>query len=80
MSAAMYKVAQSQDNIGRTEFLYGKVSTKMCGMQQAHCLLTNTKFNGDDWMVELSGKLIGISHLQWLYQNFTLHNITKGYL
>jgi hypothetical protein len=80
MSAAMYKVAQSQDVIGWTEFLHGKVSIKMRGMQQAHCLLTNTNLNGDDWMVELTGKLIDISHSQWLYQNFTLHHLAKGYL
>ncbi len=80
MPAAMYEVAQSQDAIGWTEFLHGKVSTKMYGMQQAHCLLTNTNLNRDDWIVELTGKLIDISHSQWLYQNFTLHHLTKGYL
>jgi hypothetical protein len=31
-------------------------------------------------MVELTEKLIDISHSQWLYQNFTLHHLTKGYL
>ncbi len=80
MSAAMYEVAQSQDAIGWMELLHGKVSTKMCGMQQAHCLLTNINLNGDNWMVELTKKLIDISHLQWLYQNFTLYHLTKGYL
>jgi hypothetical protein len=80
MSAAMYKVAHSQDAIGWTEFLHGKVSTKMREMQQAYCLLTNTNLNGDDWMVELTGKLIDITHSQWLYQNVTLHHLTKDYL
>jgi hypothetical protein len=80
MSAAMHKIAQSQDAIGWTEFLHGKVSTKIRRMQQTHCLLTNTNLNGDNWMVELTGKLINISHSQWLYQNFTLHHLTKGYL
>ncbi len=80
MSAAMYEVAQSQDAIGWMEFLHGKISTKMGKMQQAHCLLTNTSLNGDDWMVKLTKKLIDISHSQWLYQNFTLHHYTKGYL
>jgi hypothetical protein len=79
-SAAMYKVAQSQDAIEWTEFLHGKISTKMREMQQAHCLLTNTSLNGDNWMVELTKKLISSSHSQWLYQNFTLHQYTKGYL
>jgi hypothetical protein len=80
MSAAMHKIAQSQDAIGWTEFLHGKVSTKIRRMQQTHCLLTNTNLNGDNWMVELTGKLIDISHSQWLYQNSTLHHLTKGYL
>jgi hypothetical protein len=60
-SAAMYEVAQSQDAIGWTEFLHGKVLTKMRGMQQAHCLLTNTNLNGDNWMVELTRKLINLT-------------------
>jgi hypothetical protein len=80
MLAAMYKVAQSQDTIGWKEFLHGKIWTKRCKMQQAHCLLANTSLNGDDWMIKLTKKLINISHSQWLYQNFTVHHYTKGYL
>jgi hypothetical protein len=80
MSAAMYEIAQSQDAIGWTEFLHGKILTKMREMQQVHCLLTNTSLNGDNWMVKLTKKLIDISHSQWLYQNFTLHHYKKGYL
>ncbi len=80
MLAAMYKVAQSQAEIGWTEFLHGKVPRKMRELQQAHCLLTRTNFNGDDWKAKLIDKLIDIFHSQWLYRNFTLHHFTKGYL
>ncbi len=67
MSTAMYKVAQSQDRIGWAESLHWKILKKMRAMQQAHCLLTNTSLNGDNWMVKLTKKSIDISHSQWLY-------------
>ncbi len=31
-------------------------------------------------MAQFIGKLMDISHLQWLYKNYTLHHSTKGYL
>ncbi len=35
---------------------------------------------GDNWMKHFIGRLLRISHLQWLYRNFTLHDKTRGYL
>jgi hypothetical protein len=36
--------------------------------------------NGSNWMTQFIGHLIHISHLQLLFQNFTLHHHIKGYL
>ncbi len=36
--------------------------------------------NGSDWMTQFIWHLIHISHLQWLFRNFTLHHHIKGYL
>jgi hypothetical protein len=80
MSGAMYKVAQSQDRIRWVEFLHGKVSTTIRQIQQAHCSITNTRINGGNWMTQFVGRLMDISHSQWLYRNFTLHHRKKGYL
>jgi hypothetical protein len=34
----------------------------------------------NDWMKHFIGRLLLISHSQWLYHNFTLHNKSRGYL
>jgi hypothetical protein len=73
-------VAQGQDRIGWVESLHGKVSTKIRTIQQAHCVVENTPINGNNWMAQFTGKLMDISHMQWLYWTFTLHHSTKGYL
>ncbi len=35
---------------------------------------------GDNWMKHFTGRLLLISHSQWLHHNFTLHNKLRGYL
>ena len=35
---------------------------------------------GDNWMKHFIAKLLQVLHSQWLYQNFTLHEKTRGYL
>jgi hypothetical protein len=34
----------------------------------------------NNWMKLFIGRLVLISHLQWLYRNFTLHDKLRGYL
>lgn len=38
------------------------------------------RLSGKDWMKAFISKILDISHGQWLYQNFSLHNKTKGHL
>jgi hypothetical protein len=40
----------------------------------------NSRMTGTDWMRALVGKLLTISHTQWLYRNFSLHNKVNGHL
>jgi hypothetical protein len=79
-TAAMYEAMQSQDEIGWTEFTHGKVSTKFQELQQTQCILRDTRLNGRDWMKKFIGILLDMSHSQWLYQNFSLHQYTWGHL
>jgi hypothetical protein len=74
------EAAASQDEIGWVEFLHGKVSVKIANIQEIHCKLSDCRLTGDDWMKHFIGKLLQISHSQWLYRNFTLHDKTRGYL
>jgi hypothetical protein len=72
--------AASQDEIGWVEFLHGKVLVAIAEIQEIHCKLSDCQMTGDDWMKHFIGRLLRISHSQWLYRNFTLHDKTRGYL
>jgi hypothetical protein len=70
--------AASQDEIGWVEFLHGKVSVAIVKIQEIHCKLSDCRMTGDDWMKHFIGRLLRISHSQWLYRNFTLHDKNEG--
>ncbi len=76
----MREAAASQDAIGWTEFLHGKVYLKIAQMQESYGRLANCRQYHKQWMKQLVEHLILISHLQWLFRNFTVHQKTKGYL
>ena len=42
--------------------------------------LSGSYLNGSDWTKSLIYKLLHITHLQWIYRNFTLHEKLCGYL
>ena len=58
----------------------GMVSKEFREIQRAHCLMAPCKMNGDDWMKKFVTKLLQISHAQWVYRNYTLHESRRGYL
>ena len=57
----------------------GRVSKLFYGIQCVHLSTSHSRINGDDWMKGLIGRLIHISHSQWLFRNFTLHDTQCGY-
>jgi hypothetical protein len=77
---SLMKAAASQDHIGWTEFLHGKISIDIEAIQQLHCTLSPCRINGSDWMKAMASHLIQASHCQWIYRNFTLHDKQQGYL
>ncbi len=73
--------AAGQDLLGWTEFLHGKVSVKFATIQHIRCMLSPSCWiMRDDWMRVFISQLIQISHSQWIFQNYTLHNKQRGYL
>jgi hypothetical protein len=72
--------AASQDAISWVEFLHGKVSVAIAKIQEIHCKLSSYQMTSNNWMKHFIGRLLLISHLQWLYCNFTLHIKLRGYL
>jgi hypothetical protein len=80
MTPAMREAADSQEEIGWTEFLHRKVSLKITQMLESFGILAGCKLSGKQWTKQLVERLIHISHSQWLFRCFSLHHKTKGYL
>ncbi len=80
MSPSMMRVAQAQDLIGWREFMEGRITTEMRVIQRLHCATAPCRMNGDDWVKGLISRVLHISHGQWTFRNFTLHDQQRGYL
>jgi hypothetical protein len=73
--------AVGQDLIGWTEFLHGKVSVEIAAIQNLHCMSApSCRITGADWMKTFISHLLQISHSQWIFWNYTLHDKRQGYL
>ena len=80
MSPRMRALASSQDKIGWRNFMEGCISTHFYFIQHYHLALSSTYLNGSDWTKSLISKLLHITHSQWIYCNFTLHDKLCRYL
>ena len=73
--------AVGQDLIGWTEFLHGKVSVEIAAIQNLHCMSSSScRITGANWTRAFISHLIQISHSQWIFRNYTLHNKQRGYM
>jgi hypothetical protein len=80
MSPRMKALAVSQDKIGWQNFMERCISTHFYFIQHYHLALLGSYLNGSDWTKSLISKLPHITHLQWIYQNFALHDKLCRYL
>jgi hypothetical protein len=79
-SPTMIEIAKEFDKIGWTDTLHGRLPRALHRFQNVYCINVNSRSTGTDWMRALVGKLLTISHTQWLYRNFSLHNKVNGHL
>jgi hypothetical protein len=80
MSPKMRALTTSQDKTGWRNFMEGCISTHFYFIQHYHLALSGSCLNGSDWTKSLISKLLHITHSQWIYSNFTLHDKLCGYL
>jgi hypothetical protein len=80
MSSQMKALALSQDNIGWTHMLEGKISGHFRAIQAQHLRQHNARINGQDWVKLFITRLLKILHTQWIFRNLTLHNRNLGHL
>jgi len=73
--------AVGQDLIRGTEFLHRKVSVEIAAIQNLHCMSSpSCRITGADWMKTFISHLLQVSHSQWIFRNYTLHDKQRGYL
>ena len=80
MSPQFRALAASQDLIGWREFTEGHISTHFYAIQSFHLAMSSSYLNGEDWTKQFISKLLQITHSQWIFRNFSLHDKTHGYL
>jgi hypothetical protein len=73
-------LAHSQDLIGWRDFTEGYNSTQFYEIQTFHLAMSSSLLNGKDWTKQFISKLLQITHSQWIYCNFLLHDRHQGYL
>jgi hypothetical protein len=73
-------LAHSQDLIGWRDFTEGYISTQFYEIQTFHLAMSSSLLNGKDWTKQFISKLLQITHSQWIYSNFLLHDRRQGYL
>ena len=80
MSSQMKMIAVAQDHIGWRHFLEGKITGHFKSLQSIHLRHIDCRMNGDDWTKQFIARLLKISHTQWFFRNFSLHDAQQGQL
>jgi hypothetical protein len=80
MSPRMKALAQSQDKIGYCNFMEGYILIHFYGIQNFHLAMSSSFLNGADWAKLFISKILHITHSQWIFYNFSLHDKRNGYI
>ena len=80
MSAHMREIAHSQDIIGWQNFMKGRISKRIYHLQRHHLTTTKLQTTGEDWIKQFITRLLHITHSQWVFRNFSLHDHQRGVL
>jgi len=80
MSPRMKALAQSQDKMGYCNFMEGYTSIHYYEIQKFHLAMSSSFLNGADWAKQFISEILHITHSQWIFHNFSLHDKRKGYL
>lgn len=80
MSPEMYALAESQDAIGWRNFMEGRISSKITAIQRRHLALSDSRLPVKGWSSKFISMILHITHSQWIFRNFMLHDTAMGYL
>ena len=71
-------MALSQDKIGWRRFLEGMISTEITSIQRQYIAVNGSRMSLDKWCTGLITRLLEITHGQWLYRNYIVHDPVSG--
>ena len=71
-------IALSQDKIGWRRFLEGMILTEITSIQRQHIAVNGSRMSLDKWCTGLITRLLEITHGQWLYRNYIVHDPVSG--
>jgi hypothetical protein len=74
------QMALSQDKIGWRRFLEGMISTEITTIQRQYMTVNGSRISLDKWCTGLITRLLEITHGQWLYRNYIVHDPVSGTL
>jgi hypothetical protein len=80
MSPRMMKLALSQDVIGWHNFMEGRISKQFSSLQRAHISTSETRLTVHSWTRQFISHILQITHSQWLFRNFAIHDASAGLL
>ncbi len=73
-------LGHSQDTIRWRRFLEGMISKEIVALQQQFYAAGGSQMSLDKWSSGLITRLLEITHGQWLYWNFMVHDRSPGQL
>jgi hypothetical protein len=71
-------LGHSQDTIGWQRFLEGMILKEIVALQQQFYTVNSSQMSLVKWSSGLITQLLEITHGQWVYQNFMVHNPVSG--
>jgi hypothetical protein len=71
-------LGHSHDTIGWRRFLEGMISKEIVALQQQFYAVNGPQMSLDKWSSGLITQLLEITHSQWLYWNFMVHDPVSG--
>ncbi len=75
---SIHDLVQSQTHIGWRNFMEGRISCQFHRLQYCHLIQARTNMTAASWTRTFISKILRITHSQWIFRNFILHDKTHG--
>jgi len=77
-SPQMASLTRGQDIIGWKNFMEGRIFRHFFDVQNEYLTLGSQRSNAEQWVRRFISKILHITHSQWIFRNFALHDKQKG--